>query len=114
MELKTKIEAEKDKQELLITRDFDLPLELLFKAYAESELLEQWMGTKVLKLENKSHGSYRLKLQTLNGINMDSMELYMSSFPIKRSPGHLKWRIRHLASSLSSLSSNNSRMIPAG
>lgn len=58
MERKTKINAEEGKQELTITREFDLPLELLFKAYQEPELVEQWMGTKVLKLENKKHGSY--------------------------------------------------------
>lgn len=58
MELKTKVHAEEDKQEILITREFELPIELLFKAYTESELLEQWMGTKVQKLENKAHGSY--------------------------------------------------------
>lgn len=59
MERKTKIEAEEGKQEILITREFDLPLELLFKAYVEPALLEQWMGTKVLKLENKRHGSWQ-------------------------------------------------------
>ena len=58
MEQKTKIIAEEGKQELMITREFELPLELLFKAYQEPELVEQWMGTKVLKLENKKHGSY--------------------------------------------------------
>lgn len=58
MELKTKVHAEEGKQELVITREFDLPIELLFKAYTESELVEQWMGTKVHKLENKAHGSY--------------------------------------------------------
>jgi uncharacterized protein YndB with AHSA1/START domain len=61
MELKTKIYAEDGKQELLIRREFDLPLELLFKAYAEPEIVEQWMGTKVLKLENKKHGSYQFE-----------------------------------------------------
>src|SRR5688500_19139622 len=61
MERKTKIEAEDGKQDLVITRDFDLPLELLFKAYVEPEIVEQWMGTKVLKLENKRHGSYQFE-----------------------------------------------------
>ena len=61
MERKTKIEAHDGKQDLLITRDFDLPLELLFKAYVEPEIVEQWMGTKVLKLENKKHGSYQFE-----------------------------------------------------
>lgn len=61
MELKTKIHAEDNRQELTITREFELPLELLFQAYAEAEIVEQWMGTKVLKLENKNHGSYRFE-----------------------------------------------------
>ena len=61
MEQKTKINAEDGKQELVITREFDLPLELLFKAYVEPEIVEQWMGTKVLKLENKKHGSYQFE-----------------------------------------------------
>src|SRR6476620_12786702 len=61
MERKTKITAEDGKQELVITREFDLPLELLFKAYEEAEIVEQWMGTKVLKLENKKHGSYQFE-----------------------------------------------------
>jgi uncharacterized protein YndB with AHSA1/START domain len=61
MEQKTKINAEDGKQELLITREFDLPLELVFKAYEEPEIIEQWMGTKVLKLENKKHGAYQFE-----------------------------------------------------
>jgi uncharacterized protein YndB with AHSA1/START domain len=61
MERKTKIHAEDGKQELVITREFDLPLELLFKAYVEAEIVEQWMGTKVLKLENRKHGSYQFE-----------------------------------------------------
>ena len=61
MEQKTKIHAEDGKQEIVITREFDLPLELLFKAYTEAGIVEQWMGTKVLKLENKKHGSYQFE-----------------------------------------------------
>jgi len=61
MEQKTKINAEDGKQELTITREFDLPLELLFKAYVEADIIEQWMGTRVLKLESKKHGSYQFE-----------------------------------------------------
>jgi uncharacterized protein YndB with AHSA1/START domain len=61
MERKTKINAEDGKQELVITREFDLPLELLFKAYEDPDIVEQWMGTKVLKLECKKHGSYQFE-----------------------------------------------------
>lgn len=61
MERKTKIDAEDGKQEILITREFALPLELLFKAHVEPEIVEQWMGTKVLKLENKKHGGWQFE-----------------------------------------------------
>jgi len=67
MELKTKVHAQDGKQELTITREFELPVELLFKAYTEAELLEQWMGTKVLKLESKKHGSYQLETSDAKG-----------------------------------------------
>ena len=59
MERKTKIDAEEGKQDLLITREFDLPLELLFKAYEDPEVVSQVMGTKVVKFESKKHGSYQ-------------------------------------------------------
>ena len=67
MERKTKIHAEDGQQDLLITREFELPLDLLFKAYSEPELLEQWMGTKVLKLENKKHGGYQFETTDPHG-----------------------------------------------
>lgn len=67
MERKTKVNAEDGKQELVITRAFDLPLELLFKAYVTPDIVEQWMGTKVLKLENKKHGSYQFETSDPKG-----------------------------------------------
>jgi uncharacterized protein YndB with AHSA1/START domain len=67
MEQKTKIHAEDGKQELVIIREFDLPLELLFKAYEEAEIVEQWMGTKVLKLDNKKHGGYQFETSDAKG-----------------------------------------------
>lgn len=68
MERKTKIHAEDGRQELVITREFDLPVELLFRAYEEPEIVEQWMGTKVIKLENKKHGSWRFQTSNPQGI----------------------------------------------
>ena len=72
MEQKTKINAGDGKQDLVITREFDLPLELLFKAYAEPELVEEWMSnpystTKLLKLESKKHGSWQLESSDAKG-----------------------------------------------
>jgi uncharacterized protein YndB with AHSA1/START domain len=65
MERKTKVDAETGKHDLFITREFELPVELLFKAYTEPEIVEQWMGTKVLKLESTKHGSW--KIETSDG-----------------------------------------------
>jgi len=67
MEQKTKIHTEDGIQELMITREFDLPLELLFKAYAEASIVEQWMGTKVLQLESKKYGSYQFETKDGKG-----------------------------------------------
>jgi uncharacterized protein YndB with AHSA1/START domain len=72
MERKTKITAEDGKQEIMITREFDLPLELLFKAHAEPEIVEQWMSnefttTKLLKLESKKHGGWQLESKDAKG-----------------------------------------------
>jgi uncharacterized protein YndB with AHSA1/START domain len=67
MKQKTKIDAEEGKHYLVITREFELPVELLFKAYAEPEIVEQWMGTKVLKHESKKHGSYQFETSDATG-----------------------------------------------
>jgi len=72
MEQKTKVNAEDGKQELVITREFDLPVELLFKAYVELDLVEEWMSnpystTKMLKLESKKQGGYQLESKDARG-----------------------------------------------
>jgi uncharacterized protein YndB with AHSA1/START domain len=67
MEHKTKVHAIEGSQNILITREFDIPVNLLFKAYTEADLLAQWMGTKVLKLESEVHGSYQFETSDPNG-----------------------------------------------
>lgn len=67
MELKTKINAKDGQQDLVITREFDLPLELLFKAYTEPEIVAQWMSTNVLRLENKKYGGYQFETSDPHG-----------------------------------------------
>ena len=72
MERKTKITAEEGKHDLLITREFDLPVELLFQAHVEPELFEEWMSheygtTKVLKLESKNHGGWQFQTTDTQG-----------------------------------------------
>ncbi len=67
MELKTKVHADAGKQDLMITREFELPVNLLFTAYSVPECIEQWMGTKVLKHESRKHGSYKFETQDPQG-----------------------------------------------
>jgi len=67
MEHKTRIRAEEGKQEIFITREFELPAHLLFRACTEPALVEQWMGNKVLLMESKPHGSYRFETRGKDG-----------------------------------------------
>ena len=70
--MKTKIHAEDGKHDLTITREFDLPVELLFRAHAEAEIFEQWMsheyGTvKVVKFEARRHGGWEFQTSDAAG-----------------------------------------------
>jgi uncharacterized protein YndB with AHSA1/START domain len=72
MERKTKVHAEDGKHDIIITREFDLPVELLFRAHVEPEIFEEWMTheygkTRVLKLEMHSHGSYKFQTTDAKG-----------------------------------------------
>ena len=61
---KTTITAEPGKQELFITREFDAPRELVFRAYIDPEIYSQWLGPNGLTttfdvFEPVSGGKYR-------------------------------------------------------
>ena len=61
---KTVITAEPGKQELFITREFEAPRQLVFRAYTEADLYEKWLGPNDLsmtieKMEAFDGGSYR-------------------------------------------------------
>ncbi len=66
----THILAEPEKQEVLITREFDAPRELVFKACTDPKLIPQWWGprylsTQVDKMDVRLGGQWRF-------INRDS------------------------------------------
>lgn len=72
MKNQTKITAEPGRQELFITREFEAPRELVFRAFTEPTLLAQWMGprdleTRYEKFEARSGGSYRCISTDQNG-----------------------------------------------
>jgi len=67
---KTTIIVEPGKQELIITREFDAPRELVFKAVTDPTLITQWWGprylsTEVDKMDARTGGQWRF-------INRDS------------------------------------------
>lgn len=60
----TKITAEPGKQEIVITREFDAPRELVFKAFTDPQLYVQWLGPRDLattleRFEPRDGGSWR-------------------------------------------------------
>ena len=61
---KTRIVAEPGKQELFITREFDAPRELVFRAFTDPKLYTQWLGPRRLtmtleKFEPRNGGMWR-------------------------------------------------------
>jgi len=64
MSNQTTVTAEPGKQELFITREFDAPRELLFKAHTDPDLYVQWVGPNDLamtidKWDCREGGSYK-------------------------------------------------------
>src|ERR1700738_1421429 len=60
----TTISAEPDKQKILITREFDAPRELVFKACMDPKLISQWWGPRNLstivdKMDVRPGGQWR-------------------------------------------------------
>ena len=51
----TQIIAEPGVPQIVITREFDAPRELLFRAYTDPELLVQWLGPRALTMTIDRH-----------------------------------------------------------
>jgi len=69
---KTIITAETGKQEVIITREFDAPRELVFKAHTDPQLYVQWLGPRGYEMvldtfEPYSGGRYRYIHKDTNG-----------------------------------------------
>jgi uncharacterized protein YndB with AHSA1/START domain len=68
----TKIDAIPGRQEILITREFNAPRELVFKAYTDPQLYTQWIGprelrTTIITFDPKQGGKYRYIQRDKNG-----------------------------------------------
>ena len=69
---KTSVIAEPGKQYVLITREFDAPRDLVFKAHTDPKLYAQWIGPRGYEMdletfEPYSGGRYRYIHKDLNG-----------------------------------------------
>jgi len=85
MEQKTKMHAEDGKQDLIITREFDLPVELVFKAHVDPELIVQWKAipnttAKILKYAGQKHGSYQMQSTDAQGKVVSSVSGVIHEF----------------------------------
>ncbi len=70
---KTNITAEPGKQEMIITREFDAPRALVFKAVTDPKLVSEWWGpryltTKVDKMDVRPGGEWRFIQRNAEGM----------------------------------------------
>jgi uncharacterized protein YndB with AHSA1/START domain len=68
----TTITAEPNRHDYFITREFEAPRELVFKAFTEPDLIIKWLGPHGLKMtietfEARDGGSYRYTHEDQNG-----------------------------------------------
>jgi len=94
---------EPGKQEIIITRVFDAPRELVFKAYTDPKLLPQWFGprdytTIVDKMEARPGGLWRFVQRNqdgeefaFHGVHHDIVapERIVATFEYEGVPGHV-------------------------
>src|SRR5512142_1623111 len=81
--------AEPGKQEIIITRVFDAPRELVFKMMTDPKLIPQWWGPKYLtttvdRMDVKPGGSWRFVQRDANGNEYGFHGVYHEVEPSKR------------------------------
>ena len=100
---RTNLVAEPGKQEIVITRTFDAPRELLFKVYTDPESMPKWLGPKRLamtvhKMEVRPGGEWRYTHSEADGTeyrfrgvyhDVVSPERIVGTFEFEGMPGHV-------------------------
>ena len=99
---KTTVTAEPGKQELFITREFEAPRELVFKAHIDPDLFVQWLGAhgyemKLKEFEPRSGGGYRYIHKDKDGneygfhgaFHVMIPERMVQTFEFEGYPGHV-------------------------
>jgi uncharacterized protein YndB with AHSA1/START domain len=75
--------------DLVITRIFDAPRELVFRMWIEPEHLARWGGPRgltftIIKMDARPGGAYRFKMTGLNGADQWSQGIYREIVPPQR------------------------------
>jgi uncharacterized protein YndB with AHSA1/START domain len=100
---KTKLIAEPGKQEIIVTRTFDAPRALVFKAYTDPKLIPQWWGprrytTKVEMMEVRPGGRWRFVQGDASGNEfgfhgvfheLSAPQRIVQTFEYEGTPGHV-------------------------
>ncbi len=99
----TRITAEPGTQQIEITREFDAPPELLFRAHIEPELVVQWLGPRNLtmtvdRLDARDGGTWRYTHRdadgnafAFHGVFHGTPSVYgiVRTFEFEGAPGHI-------------------------
>ncbi len=99
---KTQIITEPGVPQIVITREFDAPRELLFRAYTDPELLVQWLGPRQLtmtvdRFEVRDGGIWRFTHRDADGneygfrgvFHSVSPDRVVQTFEFEGMPGHV-------------------------
>jgi uncharacterized protein YndB with AHSA1/START domain len=100
---KTEITAEPEIPMIIITREFDAPRDLVYRAYAEPDLLVQWLGPRDLTLtvdryEVRNGGTWRYVNTDADGNTYGfhgvfhgdpSPDAIVQTFEFEGAPGHV-------------------------
>lgn len=99
---KTIVTAEPGKQELFITREFDAPRELVYRAHVDPKLFVQWLGPHGYEMrlelfEPVSGGKYRFLHKDDQGneygfhgsFHAISLDCLVQTFEFEGQPGHV-------------------------
>jgi uncharacterized protein YndB with AHSA1/START domain len=84
--MRKKIDANQDNKELIITRIFDAPRELVWKAWTEPEQLMRWWGPKsftspVCKIDLRVGGVYLYCMRSPEGQDYWNTGVYKEIIP---------------------------------
>ncbi|MEO8333304.1 MAG: SRPBCC family protein [Gallionella sp.] len=103
MTTRTQIIAQPDRQEIIITRTFDAPVELVFKTWTDPKSIQLWWGpaylsTSVGRMEVRNGGKWRIVQRDSQGNEhafhgvyhaVDAPHRIVSTFEYEGTPGHV-------------------------